>query len=631
MEPGTVQDEERLTSARNFQGVGGAAAESFPWVLQTYQPTDVATAPLLRIQQVSEDAAQTRDIIMFGVLALTIASLWVGYRASRSLAARITGPVRALSDQADHAANEGIPAIVDAAQQSAEELPELAKFEVDTNDELTVLASSLNVMQDAALSLAAEQAKLRRTNVAHTFVSLGRRNQNLLNRQLEFIDELERQENDPDSLENLFRLDHLATRMRRNAENLLVLAGEQTPRRWAKPIAVRDVLRAASSEIGDYKRVRLGEIDNATVSGNLATDLSHLVAELLENAGAFSPPGSPIDVLGQKTSSHYRLAIIDQGIGMDERALHEANSRLANPVDFADAPSAYLGLFVVGHLARQLNITVRLANSEPVNLAGGNTGGGGTIAFIDLPVSLLSSESATEIDVATRGAARADEVAAQRQAAPPEQTAAPAAEAPPSVPVFTPEPTEATPAGFPKRVAPMVANRTDVPEPALAASTDETVTIQPPVTDGTTDAGFPKRRGADVAAVREQVQRLDTPAAAPETQPVVPDTTAAGFPKRRSAEVETPPVPVATEPAPVVESQRSPESVSAALTSFRAAVAKGGQDSQQTTPAPSDSPAPAAVAVAPAVDVPAVEGAPVPPALPVQPTNTNSPTPGSPS
>ncbi|MGI9609248.1 MAG: ATP-binding protein, partial [Acidimicrobiia bacterium] len=439
---------------------------------------------------------------------------------------------------------------------------------------------------------------------------------------------LERQESDADALENLFRLDHLATRMRRNAENLLVLAGEQTPRRWAKPIAVRDVLRAASSEIADYRRVRLGEIDNATVSGNLATDLSHLVAELLENAGAFSPPGSPIDVLGQKTSSHYRLAIIDQGIGMDERALHEANSRLANPVDFADAPSAYLGLFVVGHLARQLNITVRLANSEPVNLAGGNTGGGGTIAFIDLPVSLLSSESATEINVATRGAARADEVAKSEAAPAPAPAPAPVVEAPPSVPVQAPEPNEETPAGFPKRVAPMVANRTDVPEPALAAATDATVTIQPPVTEGQTEAGFPKRRGADVAAVREQVHRLEAPEATPPAEPAVPDTTAAGFPKRRSAEVATPAVPETADPAPVVESQRSPESVSAALSSFRAAVAKGRQDSQQQTPPPVDpSQQPAAVG---ADGVP-VEATTVPPALPVQPANTNSPTPGSPS
>ena len=293
--------------------------ERFPftdvdWVIVSSEPFDSITTSLLSFSGVAEDVNEQQRVLSFGIAIIVILAAIAAFFALRYAARQISKPVEQLSDQAQRAADVGIPAVVEAARTS-DELPELDEFSVDSDDELSILAASLNTMQGAAVELAAGQAQLRRQNVSRTFVSLGRRNQNLLNRQLEFIEELEQQERDADALENLFRLDHLATRMRRNAENLLVLAGEQTPRRWGKPIAVRDVLRAAASEIADYRRVRLGDVDDATVSGNLATDLSHLFAELLENAGSFSPPTTPIEVFGQQTDTHYRLAIVDQGIG----------------------------------------------------------------------------------------------------------------------------------------------------------------------------------------------------------------------------------------------------------------------------------------------------------------------------
>ena len=554
LQPGTLQGEDSISSARQVSDLMDNELEiAFDWLVQTNRSADVAADSLAGIRQVSDDVVAQRQFVTFGLLGLMVIAFAFAFIAVRAVANRITEPVKALSDQAQDAASDGIPAVVEAARTS-EQLPELPDFSVDTNDELAVLAHSLNTMQDAAVNLAAGQAKLRRQNVARTFVSLGRRNQNLLNRQLEFIEELEEQETDADVLENLFRLDHLATRMRRNAENLLVLAGEQTPRRWGRPIAVRDVLRAAASEIADYRRVKLGDIDAATVPGSLATDLSHLIAELLENAGSFSPPNTPIEVLGQHTTTHYRLAIVDHGIGMDAAALEELNGRLKNPVDFADAPSAYLGLFVVGRLAQDIGITVRLASADP-------TGEGrrrGTIAFVDLPVAMLTTEAATPISIDERNAEAMAKRAQEATAADPATAAdsvAPAAEVAPAAP---------TPPAAP------------IAEPAV------------PV--GTTSAGFPqrRRRGSEDATADTPAAPEPAEAVAPAPAPVArsTETTSAGFPKRRGSKTDagadaTPPAPPQQESgAPIAVPQRDAKAVSSSLSSIRAAVARGRASGQ---------------------------------------------------
>ena len=598
LEEGLVLGDEVISAADPVvDTMSNELGASFDWLTQTSQSLDVAEASLNEIRSVSSDVSNQRTLIILAVVGLLALSLVMAIFAVRSVANRITAPVKALSDQARSAADSGIPAVVEAARAS-EELPHLEEFEVSTNDELAVLATSLNTMQDAAVDLAAGQAKLRRQNVARTFVSLGRRNQNLLNRQLEFIEELEQQESDPDSLENLFRLDHLATRMRRNAENLLVLAGEQTPRRWGRPIAVRDVLRAAASEIADYRRVKLGGIDSATVSGNLATDLSHLIAELLENAGSFSPPNTPIEVLGQQTQTHYRLAIVDHGIGMDDAALTQANERLRNPLDFSDAPSAYLGLFVVGRLAHDLGITVRLANADPTRQGLRR----GTIAFVDLPVELLSTEAATPIEISERNAEAMAKLNSENDSAP--NGALPVSPArkvnssgrpadpdpaPESVPTAPPAPEPAiatapeeqapaqTAAGFPKRNR---GNKSPAPEsapseaaPAVAVPTE----VQPP--------GEPPAPVADAPTA---------PVAEASTAPVAPATelTSAGFPKRSRGtanpvptDISTPtPPPAAETPGPRPE--RDAAAVSESLRAVRAAVARGRAEGPPGTPAP---------------------------------------------
>ena len=203
-------------------------------------------------------------------------------------------------------------------------IPTVDPVAVHTRDEVADVSDALNTVQDTALDLAVEQAVLRR-NIADSFVNLGRRNQNLLGRQLDFITELETNETDPDTLANLFRLDHLATRMRRNAESLLVLAGIEPPRKWAAPVRLTDVIRAALGEVEDYQRVTVRGVEPATIIGSAAADLAHLLAELIENALVFSPPDQTVDIRGRNRARPphgYTLAIIDSGLGMPASRHH---------------------------------------------------------------------------------------------------------------------------------------------------------------------------------------------------------------------------------------------------------------------------------------------------------------------
>ena len=228
-----------------------------------------------------------------------------------------------------------------------------------------------------------------RRNIADSFVNLGRRNQNLLGRQLDFITELESKEADPDTLASLFRLDHLATRMRRNAESLLVLAGIEPPRQWAAPVRVTDVVRAALGEVENYERVTVRGIDPATVQGSAAADLAHLLAELIENALVFSPPDQTVEIRGAAQragqSAGYTLAIMDSGLGMPPADIEAANRRLAGVESFTVAPSKYLGHYVAGNLAARHGIRVHLRSSP----------GTGIIASVELPPAILTPDTGT--------------------------------------------------------------------------------------------------------------------------------------------------------------------------------------------------------------------------------------------
>jgi signal transduction histidine kinase len=333
------------------------------------------------------NAAAERTRMWFIVLAAVAVGVAVGvtWLVSRS----ITRPLRSLTGQAtamaDHRLPEAVLDILDTPLGEDVEVPEVEPVAVDTRDEVADVAEALNTVQDSALDLAVEQAVLRR-NIADSFVNLGRRNQNLLGRQLDFITELETNETSPDTLSNLFRLDHLATRMRRNAESLLVLAGVEPSRKWAAPVRLTDVIRAALGEVEDYQRVTVRGVEPATIIGAAAADLAHLLAELIENALVFSPPDQVVDIRGRNRPDGYTLAVIDSGLGMPAADVEAANRRLAGEESFTIAPSKYLGHYVAGNLAARHGITVHLDNSP----------GNGITATVRLPAGLLTTDSPVE-------------------------------------------------------------------------------------------------------------------------------------------------------------------------------------------------------------------------------------------
>jgi PAS domain S-box-containing protein len=226
-----------------------------------------------------------------------------------------------------------------------------------------------------------EQATLRQS-ISDLLHNLARRSQGLVDRQLELIDELERNEVDPDRLDELFRMDHLATRMRRNVENLIVLSGVDQRRRWSESVPLRDVVEAAVAEVEDYSRVQVAGIDDLTLSGQAASDVAHLLAELVENATSFSSPTTGVEVSGGPAANGYVLEIEDHGIGMSDAELAEANRRLAAPLAADNiAVSRMMGFHVVGRLAARHGIRVQL---RPRWF-------GGVTALVLLPVGLLGS------------------------------------------------------------------------------------------------------------------------------------------------------------------------------------------------------------------------------------------------
>jgi hypothetical protein len=221
------------------------------------------------------------------------------------------------------------------------------------------VADAFDAVHREAVRLAAEQADLRR-GVSAMFVSLARRSQALVERQLGLIDSLEEVEEDPDLLANLFKLDHLATRMRRTNDNLLVIAGAEALRRSMEPVDLADVLLAAMAEIEQYTRVRYSAMEEIAVIGHAAPDLVHLLAELIDNATAFSPPHSTVQVTGHVLDGGVVITVEDSGVGMSARRLAQANHRLARPGGAESAVPEQMGLYVVANLGARHGIRTEL-------------------------------------------------------------------------------------------------------------------------------------------------------------------------------------------------------------------------------------------------------------------------------
>nr|BFE65092.1 hypothetical protein GCM10020063_096180 [Dactylosporangium thailandense] len=316
----------------------------------------------------------TSAIVLVMLLALLLSWL-IGRSMARSL--------RQLRAQALDVAQHRLPEAI----QRLRTLPRGETVTVDTttrvrsSDEIGEVADAFTAVHRSAVSLAVEQAVMRR-NVNSMFVNLARRSQTLVERQLQLLDQLESAETDPDQLANLFRLDHLATRMRRNDENLLVLAGSEATRRWAQPVSLSAVMLAAMAEIEQYARIRQDVSNDVFVVGHAVSDIVHLFAELLENATTFSPPDTVVTVTGWPAQQAREATIVieDKGIGMTESGLIEANERVSSPIAIDVAASERMGLVVVGHLADRHGVSVRLTASEE-----------GVTAYVTLPARLLAA------------------------------------------------------------------------------------------------------------------------------------------------------------------------------------------------------------------------------------------------
>ncbi|WP_449481044.1 sensor histidine kinase [Streptomyces avidinii] len=251
-------------------------------------------------------------------------------------------------------------------------------------DEVGQVGQALNTLQRAAIEAAVKQAELRR-GVSDVFVNLARRNQVLLHRQLTLLDTMERRTEDTEELADLFRLDHMTTRMRRHAEGLVILSGAAPSRQWRKPIQLMDVVRAAVAEVEDYERIEVRRLPRLGIAGPAVADVTHLIAELLENATVFSPPHTAVQVLGEPVANGFTLEIHDRGLGMTPEALLDANLRLSETPEFELSDTDRLGLFVVSRLAQRHDVKVGLQQSPY----------GGTTAVVFLPVTLLTEAPET--------------------------------------------------------------------------------------------------------------------------------------------------------------------------------------------------------------------------------------------
>jgi signal transduction histidine kinase len=312
-----------------------------------------------------------------GLVLLVLILTWITIRS-------VNKSLRALTEAARDVAETRLPHLVDTLGQGGEIAPgtlDLTPIKVTSKDELGELATAFNTIQRVAVAVAEEQSALLRKGIGDLYVNLARRNQSLLDRQIALLDDMEARAEDSDYLGALFELDHLATRMRRNAESLLVMSGAEQPRQWHESIPMLDVVRAATAEITDFARVGYyGFEGEVAIAGNAVADVTHLLAELFENATVFSPPGTPVVVTGMRAERRYVISIADEGIGMTDERLAAANALLMKPPATGLALSRTLGLHVVANLATRYGITVQLRRSAT----------GGITAIVALPAKVLA-------------------------------------------------------------------------------------------------------------------------------------------------------------------------------------------------------------------------------------------------
>jgi signal transduction histidine kinase len=377
-------------------------------------------------------------VASLGLLAIIVSiamSAWIGRGLVQELAA--------LRRSALDLANRRLPSVVERLRAGddvdvAAEAPPLES----SDDEIGQVTAAFNAVQQTAVEAAVDEARLRR-GISDVFRNLARRSQSLLHRQLAMLDEMERRASDPEALDNLFRIDHLTTRMRRHSESLIILSGESPGRGWRHPVAFVDVLRAAAAEVEDYTRIRVTTGARAALIGPAVADVIHMIAELAENATIYSPPNTPVRIHGDLVGRGYAVEVEDRGLGLTAEKLAKINHNFAQPPPFDLSGSEQLGLFVAGQLARRHDIQITLQASPY----------GGITAIVLIPKSLVVDEAgyAPEVAAATTSE-RAIRLTSRPAALGRRVTAKPAALAQPSaLPPAAALPSAAAP--LPRRVS----------------------------------------------------------------------------------------------------------------------------------------------------------------------------------
>lgn len=420
---------------------------------------ELASARADRVEQDANDFVKRAiTVLIAAVVIALVGALVLGVVVARA----IVRPVNALR----RVAMEELPATLDrlrAADADDVGAVEVPSVELGTRDELNDAATSFNEVIGTAVGLAADQSKLRR-HMTDLMVNLGRRNQVLLGSQLDMLDRMESTVDEPELLDGLFELDHLAARMRRNAESLLVLAGSRRTRSWSEPVLLSEVIQGAVSELSDFRRVDVvvpGQ-DDVPVSGQHTVDVAHILAELIENALQFSSPSTRVVVRTQRPKQGLRVWISDLGIGMTEDELVVANTRVSRPPEIDELNADQVGFQVVARLSRRLGALVRM-QPHPA---------GGLAVAVDLPPAVFASD--------------------EQLAPSPSLRSAPSA--------------RPTPAPRPRPVEP-------TPSPVPTASLPQR--SSPPASVGSTVDGLPQRRRSEPQAPGELPRRAARTEAAP--------------------------------------------------------------------------------------------------------------------
>ncbi|ONH31881.1 nitrate- and nitrite sensing domain-containing protein [Pseudofrankia asymbiotica] len=359
----------------------------------------IATDLAATADRIATDATRQAAINSLAVALVLALSVLIALLVASPMIRQL----RRLREGALEVADHSLPDVVERLHRgepvdlAAEAFPVPAT----TRDEIGQMADAFSTVHEVAVRTAVEQAAMRKS-IGDTFLNLARRSQALIHRQLKIIDALERKETDPDELEELFRLDHLATRMRRHAEDLIVLSGSKPARGWRRPVPIKDVIRGAVAEVEDYTRVKVLPVGGGAISGHAVGDVIHMLAEFIENATSFSPPHTPVHVTGHEVSNGFAIEIEDRGLGMNPAEFKSLNDRLENPPPFDLTTSERLGLFVVGRLAERHGIKVRLRTSPY----------GGTMAIVLIPGTLLRPNEGVVDELTPAGTGGGRELAA---------------------------------------------------------------------------------------------------------------------------------------------------------------------------------------------------------------------------